>query len=154
MYQRLAMLFSAVLSVMSAADAEDERHEIADDLIRHREEDAGQYHHDEHHDRRDHDLPPGRPRDLLGLGPNLLEELERTDLRHFALDAFAVDALRLRLGGYARRTRPQAGRPRNSPTSIYAWFPEKPLAGLEGELKPGRSGGTRTPNPRFWRPVL
>src|SRR5689334_9836801 len=46
----------------------------------------------------------------------------------------------------------QAG-PTSSPY-IYAKIPEKPLAGLEGELKPGRSGGTRTPNPRFWRPVL
>src|SRR5258705_10025174 len=27
---------------------------------------------------------------------------------------------------------------------IYAKFPEKPLARLEGELKPGRSGGAKT----------
>src|SRR5215813_4104189 len=77
MYQRLAM------AVPSGSDAEDEGHEVADHLIRHEEEDGGDTRHDEHHQGGDHGLAPGRPRDLLGLGADLLEKLERTDLRHF-----------------------------------------------------------------------
>src|SRR5215813_11593480 len=79
MYQRLAM------AVPSGSDAEDEGHEVADHLIRHEEEDGGDARHDEHHQRGDHGLAPGRPRDLLGLGADLLQKLERTDLRHFDL---------------------------------------------------------------------
>src|SRR5690349_8082889 len=78
MYQRFAM----AVSIASASDAEDEGHDVADHLIRHEEIHPGEPDHDEHHQGGDHGLSPGRPRDLLGLGADLLEELERTDLRH------------------------------------------------------------------------
>src|SRR3974390_14347 len=47
------------------------------------------------------------------------------------------------------RTNPNAGRnPRPA-------FGKKPCPSrLVPDPPPGRSGGTRTPNPRFWRPVL
>ena len=47
--------------------------------------------HDEHHGGGDHGLAPRRPGDLVGLGAHLLQELERTDLRHdfdYALEPF------------------------------------------------------------------
>src|SRR5689334_7510898 len=75
---------------------------------------------------------------------------ERTSWRNLNGLTFAM----LTLLGHMLHGPParQAG-PAISPY-IDARIPEKPLAGPEGELKPGRSGGTRTPNPRFWRPVL
>src|ERR1700683_1545870 len=85
MYQRLAMFLSAT----SGADAQHEGHEIADHQIRDREEDASEPDHHEHHDRGDHDLLAGRPRDLLGLGADLLEALLRTDHRDLAFEMLA-----------------------------------------------------------------
>src|SRR5262249_56225218 len=45
------------------------------------------------------------------------------------------------------------------PTPAFAsrigWLAEpKPRRGRSGAAKAGRPGGNRTPNPRFWRPVL
>src|SRR5215467_63695 len=78
MYQRLVM----VVSTGQLSDAEYERHDVADQLVRDEEEDARQARHDEHHQGGDHGLAPRRPRDLLGLGADLFQELERTDLGH------------------------------------------------------------------------
>src|SRR5689334_17424331 len=69
----------------------------------------------------------------------------RTSCRNLNGLTRAIDPV---LGHIYRPPAPQVG-PVTSPY-IYARFPEKPLAWLEGDLKPGRSGGTRTPNPRFW----
>src|SRR5215471_848281 len=66
----------------SPADAEHEGHEKPHHLVRHQEEDGSDGHHHEHHAGGDGGLTPGRPSDLRRLGADLLQELERTDLRH------------------------------------------------------------------------
>src|ERR1043165_6936617 len=105
MYQRLAM------AVPTISDPEHEGHEVADHLIRHEEEDGGEARHDEHHQGGDHGLAPGRPRDLLGLGADLLQKLERTDLRHSFLPCPRTRA---------RRTAPTIGPVRPFRRYIYA----------------------------------
>src|ERR1700685_861998 len=105
MYQRLAMFLSAT----SGADAEDEGHDVADYQIRDREEDDSEPHHHEDHDGGDHDLLAGRPRHLLGLGADLLEELLWTDHRDLALHLRD-----------ARRTPRQPGRRVDLARLIYA----------------------------------
>ena len=94
------------------SDAEDERHGVADHLIRHEEEDGGEGRHDEHHQGGDHGLAPGRPRDLLGLGADLLEKLERTDLRHLDFSLCLV------LGHVLDGPPATSGRPALSPLYI------------------------------------
>src|SRR3954452_2874838 len=76
MYQRLDMAIS------TASNPEHEGHENPDHLIGEKKEDAREARHDEHHDGGDHGLFARRPGDLLGLGADLLQEFERTDLRH------------------------------------------------------------------------
>src|ERR1700720_3415764 len=115
MYQRLDMAIS------TASDPEHEGHENPDHLIGEKKEDAREARHDEHHDGGDHGLAPGRPGDLLGLGADLLQELEWTDLRH---------ALTLSLG---RVLGPPGtpGRPAKSRRYIYANFRKSPSPGLK-----------------------
>src|ERR1700681_4627054 len=98
MYQRLAM------AVPNTSNPQHERHEKPNQLIGDEKEDAGETRHDEHHQGGDHGLAPRRPRDLLGLGADLLQELERTDLRH---------ALTLSLGRVLGRPPGTPGRPAN-----------------------------------------
>src|SRR3979490_580257 len=76
MYQRWDMAIS------TASNPEHEGHENPDHLIGEKKEDAREARHDEHHDGGDHGLAPGPPGDLLGLGADLLQELERTDPCH------------------------------------------------------------------------
>src|SRR6516225_4510508 len=78
-YQRLAM---GSVRRGSASNAEHKGDEKPDQLIRDQEEDRGCRYHDEHHQRGDHRFAPARPRDLLGLGSDLLQKLKRTDLCH------------------------------------------------------------------------
>ena len=80
MYQCLSVIPPAP----STADAENEGHEHTHDLVGHQEEYGGDGHHYEYHGSGDGGLAPTRPRDLLRLGAHLLQELERTDLRHRA----------------------------------------------------------------------
>src|SRR5215207_9542587 len=126
MYQRVVMT--------SACKTEHRRDEEADDLVSDQEEYSRNGDHDEHHGRGDRGLPLRRPGNLGGFGPHLLQEFERTELRH-----------NLRL------------------THFFLIPGSFPAAAIAAELRPstyirrflpGRSGGTRTPNPRFWRPVL
>src|SRR5215467_12931436 len=79
MYQCLSAIPPAP---STAADAENERHDETHDLVRQQEEDRRDRDHHEDHRGGDGGLAPGRPGDLLGLGAHLLQELERTDLRH------------------------------------------------------------------------
>src|SRR5262249_37003374 len=80
MYQCLSVIPPAP----STADAENEGHEHTHDLVGHQEEYGGDGHHYEYHGSGDGGLAPTRPRDLLRLGAHLLQELERSDLRHRA----------------------------------------------------------------------
>src|SRR5262249_19092032 len=80
MYQCLSVIPPAP----STADAENEGHEHTHDLVGHQEKYGGDGHHYEYHGSGDGGLAPTRPRDLLRLGAHLLQELERTDLRHRA----------------------------------------------------------------------
>src|SRR6516165_3098113 len=80
MYQCLSVIPPAP----STADAENEGHAHTHDLVGHQEEYGGDGHHYEYHGSGDGGLAPTRPRDLLRLGAHLLQELERTDLRHRA----------------------------------------------------------------------
>jgi transcription antitermination factor NusG len=64
-------------SPISEAEAEHERNDDADHLIRDQNEDRGNRHHHEHHHRGDHGLAARRPRDLLRLAAHFLQELER-----------------------------------------------------------------------------
>src|ERR1700724_3564871 len=111
MYQRLAMGLPAV----SGADAEDEGDGDAEDRVRSRKEDAGKRDHHEHHDGGDHHLAPGRPRDLLGLGANLLQELLRTD--HRCCLALRLEGLAS--SGYAAGPSASPVGPATSPIFIY-----------------------------------
>src|SRR5215470_16881289 len=137
MYQRLVM--RSFPPGCSTADAKDKRHDKTHDLVRDEEENRCDRHHDEHHGGRDHRLAPGRPSDLLGLGADLLQELKWT-YRH---------DLRRHLGLSRATVRPPATAG-NRPQALETIMTLAALAWAT----PGRSGGTRTPNPRFWRPVL
>src|SRR3981081_2753952 len=79
MYQRLDMAIS------TASNPEHGCHKNQAIVSGEKKEDAGEPRHDEHHDGGDHGLAPGRPSDLLGLGADLLQELERTDPCHATL---------------------------------------------------------------------
>src|SRR5262245_13916438 len=68
----------------SPADAENESDEHAHDLIGQQKENGGDGYHDEDHRRGDGSFAPRRPRDLLRLDADLLQELEWTDLCHVA----------------------------------------------------------------------
>src|ERR687898_2059710 len=74
MYQREVMT--------SACKTEHRRDEEADDLVRDQEEYCRNSNHDEHHGRGDRGFPLRRPGHLGGFGPPLLQEFERTELRH------------------------------------------------------------------------
>src|SRR5262249_33588757 len=78
MYQRLAM--GGPPGRLQAAKTE--RPDVGNKRAREKKEDPRQARHDEHHQGGDHGLAPRRPRDLLGLGADLFQELERTDLGH------------------------------------------------------------------------
>src|SRR5262249_4921612 len=113
------------------------------------EEDRG----GDHDDRGGVDLLPARPGDLLQLGPHLAEE--RPQLAELPRPP-------------AQRAR-EPGRHSGRPTLVllhirclsYGHCSPQPshrraaaYAAARGPATNGRPGGTRTPNPRFWRPVL
>src|SRR5260370_17138318 len=125
MYQRLVMAAKSI--GLSAANAEKESDDETHDLICNEKEYRGDGDHDEHHGGGNGRLAPRRPSDLLGFGAHLLQKLERVDFRH--------DSCRC-----LERRGPQ-------PSIYYMSGPMQPA-------KPGRSGGTRTPNPPFLRPGL
>src|SRR6266699_6929572 len=127
MYQRLVMVAISI-GLSLAADAEKEGDEQSHDLVPNEKEYRGEGDHDEHHGRGNGGLAPARPSDLLGFGTHLLHELERVDFRH--------DSCRC----------PER---RGSRSPLYITISDRC-----SPPKSGRSGGTRTPNPRFWRPVL
>src|SRR5947209_5954104 len=116
---------SPVIFSPSTTDAEYEGYDKTHDLVCDEKEDRGDRHHDENHGCGDRGLPPCRPGNLLRLGAHFLHELERTDPRHST--SAAPLSCAAQIGGNELLTEP---------------------------VMPGRSGGTRTPNPRFWRPVL
>src|SRR6266581_6949229 len=111
----------------SPADAENESDERAHDLISQQKEDGGDGYHDEDHGCGDGGFAPARPRDLLPLDAHLLQEFKRADLRHMPICR-------------------HVGRAVATYCAVRLCWPSRTTL--------GRSGGTRTPNPRFWRPVL
>src|SRR6266480_2314723 len=136
--------------VMSVEEEQDElRREVVVPEDERRHED----HRDEHDDRGVDDLVAGGPRDLLQLAPDLAEVLA------------GAGALALR-----RRLRAGLALGRARPVGLLTLHQSLGLsvhvtASLAGDLTVARSGfgvtrrgsragGTRTPNRRFWRPVL
>src|SRR5947207_8602811 len=107
---------------------EDQPHPGGKDLIYDEEKDRRDKHHHKDHRRGDHGLLAARPRDAGNLLPDLLKKFDWTRLRHKP----AHLGRQHRLGPYG------------------PYF----LSFQEPRLSSGRSGGARTPNPRFWRPVL
>ena len=82
MYQRFSIVESLALNAavvtgqpgIREAVPKYQRNDIADDLIGDQEEDRCERDHDQHHDRRDPDLFPGRPRHLRHFLTHLLDE--------------------------------------------------------------------------------
>src|SRR6266581_6375528 len=111
-------------------------HAVGQHLIDHKEENRGDEYHHEHHRRRDGGLLAGRPGNPTQLLANLLNEFGGIGL------------------GHVRSNHPHRPRPIEPSYTLYRdhrtswrWHPHP-------TRRPGRSGGARTPNPRFWRPVL
>src|SRR4030088_1661444 len=132
MYQRLDMAIS------TASNPEHEGHENPDHLIGEKKEDAREARHDEHHDGGDHGLAPGRPGDLLGLGADLLQELERTDPCH-GDPVPRTCARTARNAGSARKSR-----------RIYTLnFRKSPSPGLKASSSLAGVEGLEPPTPGF-----
>src|SRR5580693_7958576 len=107
---------------------EDQPHAGGKHLIHDEEKHGRNKHHHKHHRRSDHGLLAARPSDAGNFLADLLKKIDRTRLRHKP----AHLGRQHRLGPYG---------------SYFSAFQEP-------RLSSGRSGGARTPNPRFWRPVL
>src|SRR6516165_9125213 len=105
---------------------EHEPHGRGKRLIDQKEETRGDKHHHENHRRCGQSLFAAWPGHPRHLLPHFLDELPRICLRHDHLSQLQTT------------------------TSIAARRPHRCHRGT----RIGRSGGARTPNPRFWRPVL
>src|SRR5271170_7079432 len=81
MYQRMFMFrrSGSILKprVSMAAEAERQRHGLAQDLVDHDEEQACEHDQEQYEPGGDEGLAPRRPDDLGSLGANLLNEFER-----------------------------------------------------------------------------
>src|ERR1043166_9343191 len=138
MYQRLAMAGDLVvfsLTVCSASKVQHRGYQQADELIRNQEEHRRDCHHHEDHRSGDRGLATRRPSDLLRLVAHLLHELEYVCLGHDRI---------------TRRRRTEDGYGYRAP--VFQPLLSSVFCPLFAAF--GTSGGTRTPNPRFWRPVL
>ena len=143
---------------------------------RHGEVDRDDGHHDEHDGGGLEELGPGRPADLLELGDDLREEPralallddglgDRAGLLRLALVAAlrsgprARGSLRL-LRFAAARVGAAGARPPGAACRLPRVLPScgsdarHRQSALHRSSWTNRAGGTRTPNPRFWRPVL
>ena len=79
MYQRMLII------QVRLANAEQESHKQANDLICREEEDRRQRHHDENHDGGDGRLTARRPRNLVGFGAHFLQEFERAERHRYVI---------------------------------------------------------------------
>src|SRR5712691_10700378 len=113
-------------------------HAVGQHLIDHKEENRGDEDHHEHHRRRDGGLLAARPGDPAQLLANLLNEFGGVGLGHLRSNPHRPRPIAPSYTYYIRI---------QGPWRMVAMAPH-PARG------PGRSGGARTPNPRFWRPVL
>src|SRR5215467_2194020 len=110
-------------------EPEDQPYASRKQLIHKKKKGSGDKHHHEYHRGGDDGFLAARPGDTRHLLTDLLEELDWTRLRH-------TNCPRL------KGTVPAGYGP--SSASVLGCF----------AASNGRSGGARTPNPRFWRPVL
>ena len=105
---------------------------------------------DEHDDRVVDDLGPGRPGHLAQLAADLADELARAWCA--ALGGLRRRARLRRARGGGRRRRRPAGPGAAACASSLGSSPWRDVPAAVRTAS--RAGGTRTPNRRFWRPVL
>src|SRR5579871_785794 len=138
---------SSTYFLISGAELQDPLHRDPQADVDDHEEESDDDDHDEHHDRGDPGLASAGPGDLARLRAHLPEELDGADaplaglVRRRGRAAAPWQCGRQTLilghfGGFLLRVRRRLQTPQRLPE--YS----------------GRSGGTRTPGPRFWRPML
>src|SRR5262245_61660465 len=130
--------------------------EFAEDIVEGADERSQHHDCDENDDRVVDGLGLGRPRHLAQLGANLLKELARTR----ALGAGLRARRRLRPATFARRCAVLGHLTLALEHSLgfsvhrHGGWPCCRERWLIRTRRLRRAGGTRTPNRRFWRPVL
>src|SRR6185437_6019199 len=119
--------------MVSASDTEDELHAAREHLIDEEKEHRRYDHHGEDHGGRNDGLLAGRPGHTTNFLSDLPQKFERRGFCHH---------------------KPLEGGLYSSPARILLAPAPRFRARNRVGARPGRSGGARTPNPRFWRPVL
>src|SRR5579884_857853 len=122
------------------SEPEDEPHAFRKRLIDQEKEGGGDEHHHEHRGGRDHGFLAAGPGDAGDFLAYLLNEFGYARFRH-GCNTPGAGRIERDIWRLARRFSRNG---RDDRTIQGSAFPPRA----------GRSGGARTPNPRFWRPVL